>query len=413
MIKKLRRKFILINMITVTLILLAVLFLQCFSSSQRFRRESTDMLHRVLQDNTGFPQPRMDLPQRKEPSDRNFISIFTVVLSADGAIEISQGITSEVSENLAREAVTAALKQDKKEGTLSALSLRYLRDDQDGKHRIAFADMTMEASAMRNLILTSLLIFFGGTFVLFIISYFLARLALKPAQAAWDQQSRFVADASHELKTPLTVILANLKILKDHPDSTIAEQSHWLDNTQKEAARMRKLVENLLFLARSEATTATLPRSVCNISDLLWNCLLPLESMAFDDGILFLEDIQPDLFILANTEQLKQLVIILLDNACKYAGGEKKVSIGLTRTPDKICLTVHNTGTPIPSEELSHLFERFYRSDKSRTRKKDGYGLGLSIAETIVKGHHGKIRVTSDVDTGTTFSVFFPAAAPE
>lgn len=413
MIEKLRRKFILINMTIVTLVLIAVLFLVCFSSYQRYRSQSQDTLRRLLTEHRDFPGPQPDDMIRQERTPENLIPVFTVEIDSDGEIKILHQSSSDITQEQAKAAVTAALEDDKPDGTIRNLSLRYLRDDSSQMKRFAFADTTMEESAMRNMILTSLLVLAGSMLLLFIISYFLARVSLKPVQQAWDQQSRFVADASHELKTPLTVILANLKILLAHPDQTIAEQAHWIENTQEETARMRKLVDNLLFLARSESVQRMNVMGPVNLSDLVWNSLLPLEALAFEEGVTFCEDIKSDLWVYGDSEQLKQLVIILLDNACKYAEGNKLITVTLAMSQEKIQLTVTNTGTPIPPEDLPHLFERFYRSDKSRSRKEGGYGLGLSIAQTIVKGHRGKIRVTSDAPSGTTFSVFFPAVEPE
>lgn len=413
MIEKLRRKFIFINMTIVTLVLIAVLFLVCFSSYQRYCSQSQDTLRRVLTENQDFPGPQPDGMMRQDRNPGNLIPVFTVEVNADGEITILHRGTSEITEEQAKTAVAAALEDNKPNGTLQRLSLRYLRDDSIQLKRFAFAGTTMEEAAMRNMILTSLLVLAGSLLLLFIISYFLAKVTLKPVQQAWDQQSRFVADASHELKTPLTVILANLKILLAHPDQTIAEQSHWIENTQEETSRMRKLVDNLLFLARSESGQRTKSLEVLNLSDLVLNSLLPLEALAFEEGVTFCEDITPGLCVYGNSSQLKQLVIILLDNACKYTEGNKLVTVTLAKIQEKLLLTVTNTGMPIPPEDLPHLFERFYRSDKSRSREEGGYGLGLSIAQTIVKGHRGKIRVTSEAPTGTTFSVSFPAAEPE
>lgn len=413
MIKKLRRKFIFINMTIVMLVLITVLALLCFSSSHRYSIESSNALHRFLESDQKGPSPRMIFPERRDDARMEPFPIFVIELLPDDTIQFLHSSNSEISDILAETAVRKVLEQGTTQGRIPSLSLRYLKDDSHENIRIAFADTTVEESAIQGMIFHSVLILIGSMFVLFVISYFLSNIALKPAQEAWDQQSRFVADASHELKTPITVILANLNILLTHPDSTISKQHKWISNTQEETLRMRKLVDNLLFLTKQEANPFPLQLARLNLSDTLWSCLLPLESLAFEEGITFQQDIQPNLFINADAEQIKQLVIILLDNAFKYAADQKVVSITLNVSQEKVCLSVTNTGPAIPAADLPHLFERFYRSDKSRTRKKDGYGLGLSIAESITKGHHGKIRVTSDVPNGTTFFVFFPAAEPK
>ena len=170
---------------------------------------------------------------------------------------------------------------------------------------------------MRSLILTSLLILAGSMAAFFIISLFLAKWALTPVERAWDQQNQFIADASHELKTPLTVILANLKILLSHKEDTISNQFRWIENTHTEASRMKKLVENLLFLARSESNTVPAAVNTFNLSDTVWSCLLPFESVAFEQGVTLNESVTPGLSMLGDEGQIKQLTAILLDNACK------------------------------------------------------------------------------------------------
>lgn len=172
---------------------------------------------------------------------------------------------------------------------------------------------------------------------------------------------------------------------------------------------MKELVENLMFLARSDANSTPFTKTTFSLSDLAWSCLLPFEPVAFDQGFSISEEITDGLSMAGDCSQIKQLFIILLDNACKYAGAEKKVFVSLKKESDKILLRVRNSRTPISQEELPHLFERFYRTDKSRARTAGGYGLGLAIAQTIVKNHHGKIAVASEESLGTTFTVTLPA----
>ncbi len=406
MFQKLRRKFILINMSIVTLVLASVLFLLCFSSHRRFLTESFNALNRSLE--MGPIPPPIEPGQKEKRAPFDLIPVFITVLDGDNHVTQILQSSQEVTLELAQEAVDAALAYGENSGKLKNLSLRYLMEEKEGTLCIAFVDTIREESSMQNLILTSCLILLGSMCLLFIISWFLAGWALGPARKAWEEQNRFVADASHELKTPLTVILANLKILLSHPDETIKSQQRWIQNTQEEASRMQKLVKNLLFLARSEEEPLPQSTSPVNFSDLLWSSLLPFESLAFEQGVTLSEDIAPDLWVLGDAQQLRQLALILLDNACKYAGLEKKVRAVLSSSQDKVCLRVSNTGEPIPQEELPRLFDRFYRTDKSRSRKEGGYGLGLSIALRIIKGHHGKIRVTSDAENGTCFAVYLP-----
>lgn len=166
---------------------------------------------------------------------------------------------------------------------------------------------------------------------------------------------------------------------------------------------MKQLVEDMLFLAKTDDGSAPMLKQKLNFSDLVWGCVLPFEAVAYEQGIALEHQITPDLFLLGDEGQLKQLVIILLDNACKYAGPNGKVDIGLERQGDRVLFFVRNTGTPIPAEKLTHIFERFYRVDGSRAREKGGYGLGLAIAKQIAENHRGRLTVTSVQEEGTTF----------
>lgn len=410
MIKKLRRKFILINMSLVTLVLLIVFSTICVTSYQRLVNDSQMSMRKALEDGKGAHTKFEIGPGPKRP-DRPFPyqPIFCVLLDDDwNVLKLDSGDT-KVSDEVLAQAVSQIREEGKMTGTLVPLQLRYQMVLTPGGRKIAFADTSGERRSMISLILTSLLIGIGGLVAFFAISLFLANWALRPVAKAWEQQRQFVADASHELKTPLTVILANIGILLSHKEDKIGEQVKWVEYTRTEATRMKKLVDNLLFLARSDASAVPLVKGECNLSDAVWNCLLPFESVTFEQGVTLESEVAPDVHIIGNEGQLKQLVIILLDNACKYAGEHGEIHCILHKPQDnKVMLTVTNTGDVIPAESLAHLFERFYRVDKARTRESGGYGLGLSIAQSIVKHHHGKISAQSSAEAGTTFSVILP-----
>lgn len=408
MIRRLRRKFILINMTLVTLVLAAVLVALCLFNVHRYRADSMAAMVRALDMPANLP-PKMELSHRGNRQPAELLSSFLVVLEEDGRRIIIPGTSStQIDEDFALEAVQKALDSKKEQGKLPDLRLRFLKGAHMGKTAFAFVDTSHEASSMRSLLLISSLILVGALTAFFLISLFLSHLALRPVEQAWNQQNQFIADASHELKTPLTVILANLKILLAHPADSILSQAKWIQSTQAEATRMKKLVEDLLFLAKSEAHALPLKKEDVNFSDLILSCLLPMESLAFEQGVLIQEQLIPDLHVTGNGDQLKQLCVILLDNALKYAGKEKRVTVRVASSQGKLLFTVQNTGSPIPEEELPHLFERFYRSEKSRGRKEGGYGLGLSIAFAIVQAHGGRITVTSTESQGTAFCVTLP-----
>lgn len=296
------------------------------------------------------------------------------------------------------------------EGVIPELDLRYLRETgPDGETRIAFADRGWERSTLWSMVGSFLLVGALALGAFFLISLLLSGLALQPAERAWEQQRRFVADASHELKTPLTVILTNTGILLRHPEQTVAQQRKWVEYIREEAQRMRELVEDLLFLARHDAGRDQAPAQTVDLAELLWSALLPFEPVAFEQGVTLESGIQSGVTVRGRSEELRRLAAILLDNAVKYAGPQGQVRVALARgEKGGACLTVRNTGPAIPPEHLEHLFERFYRADNSRARSSGGYGLGLAIAKSIVDSHRGTITVQSREEEGTCFTVRLP-----
>ena len=174
------------------------------------------------------------------------------------------------------------------------------------------------------------------------------------------------------------------------------------------AEQMKELVDDLLFLAKSDAARQPAARAETAMSEVALGCLLPFESVAFEAGVALKHRITPGLSLRGDEGQLRRLVMILLDNAVKYAGPGGTVTFTLERHQERLRLAVHNTGEPIPPEHLPHLFERFYRADAARNRSGGGYGLGLAIARSIVEGHHGRLTVTSTAAAGTTFTALLP-----
>lgn len=412
MIRKLRGQFILINMAFVISILAVVLGIFYYTGVKRLERQmSMSIMQAINQDRSGAPPDKVEFGRRPRDNPPPLTPTFVVTLNKDKSIENIHENNITVTQDLASTLVQLVEAGGSSDGILKDYSLRYIKMDTIDGTKIGFGDQSYEWNNLKSLLINCLLIFSVSVILFLILSLFLSRLALKPVETAWKQQSQFIADASHELKTPLTVILANLQILSSHRESTIRDQEKWLDNTKEESSRMKQLVEELLFLARSDAgalQAVQVTRLPLDFSDIVLNGVLLFESVAFENKVTLDNDIDPGITLEGCEAQLKQVVTILLDNACKYAGRNGSVSIGLKKSPHHAVLTVQNTGEPIPLEEQKHIFERFYRTDKSRVRKEGGYGLGLSIAKTIIDQHKGKITVASAAETGTIFTVHLP-----
>jgi len=411
MIQSLKKKLIFINMSLVFVVLLAVFTGLCLytanNQQQNAQRGLTALLQRRSEDAPKLDIGKSDdskggLPQR----NNDLLAGFVVVINNDSTATIESSHSINISDDTVQTLAQLAQNSSQKSGLLRAYSLRYYTSIDNGKTRIAFLDATSDIAAMAELVVSSLLVGLFALLAFFFVSLLLANLALKPVEAAWIRQKQFVADASHELKTPLTVILANQKILLAHPEKTVAEQSQWIENTQSEGDRMKSLVEDLLFLAKTDDGVSKETLSDVNLSDVAQGSMLSFASLAFESGITLNDSIQPGIILTGSEPKLRRLCGVLLDNALKYVNRNGTVDIELNAENGFAQLRVHNTGTPIPEEELPHLFERFYRVDRARSA--GGYGLGLSIAQSIVEAHGGRITVSSSNASGTTFTAILP-----
>lgn len=426
MIRSLRIKFIATNMLLVSLVLAVVFTGQVFSAYRRaegqiFRAQvqTLDWMAHAGKRTFRFQfdgLPAEDRPPLEEqnedrPQPRDFPSAptFAVELDEDGqVVDLMTGPGSEVTEDTAQQLADQALSRGSDQGSLAEQDLSYLFREENGKRYLVFADNSMVASSVWNQVGTSLLICAGALLLFFLISLLLAKLALKPVEAAWTSQRQFVADASHELKTPITVILANTDMVLGHPEDTVEQQSKWLGYIREEALGMKKLVEDLLFLAKGDAQRtrgATAPVSLSKVVD---EALLSFEPVAFEGGVTLSQEVEPELWVQGDEGQLRRLAVILLDNAVKYAGEAGTVTVKLAQAGERVTLSVHNTGAPIAPEHLEHIFERFYRADAARDRDRGGYGLGLSIAKAIAGAHAGRLTAASSQVEGTTFTLTLP-----
>jgi signal transduction histidine kinase len=420
MIRRLRRKFVALTMALVSVVLIAVFALLLISTYRQQRSDTMSALYRTM-DQSSPQKPEI---VRQDSGSGGFAPhdaghggapdsstvTFWVLADTSGTITDQDTESVDITSDTLEDITAEVLAGGKEQGILSNPDLRYLvRTTPDGT-RIAFADRSSELSAMRLILLRLGLIGLCALGAFFGISVLLARIAVRPVEIAWEQQRQFLADASHELKTPLTVILANAGILAAHPQASVASQEKWLDGIQDEGGRMKKLIEDLLFLARADAARTPPVLTRVDFSDAVQSSALSFESVAYEKGVTLDTEVVPGLTVQGDAAQLRRLATILIDNACKYADGEKRVHLLLCPAGDFVRLRVENTGAAIAPEELPHLFERFYRTDRSRTQgKAGGFGLGLAIAASIVQTHHGTIQAQSENGL-TSFTASIPAA---
>lgn len=255
------------------------------------------------------------------------------------------------------------------------------------------------------------IILFGSVLglILSIISgFYLANKALIPIQKSWEKQSGFVADASHELRTPLAVIQTHLELLFRHPSKTIEEESETIFKSLSEVKRVNKLVEDLLTLARTDSNDQLINPNVFSMDKLLELIVEQVEPIAELKDIKMEKKIEQNLLFYGDKERLHQLFVILLDNAIKYTPSGGLISIFAKKEGNYLKVSISDNGIGISEKDLPHIFDRFYRSDKSRSRSEGGTGLGLSIAKWIVEAHSGQISVISQLTKGTQFMIKLP-----
>jgi len=403
MIKSLRKKFIFINMLLVFAVLIIVFFAQFASTHRQLQEESNQSLQMALEKKDNQKPPKFEIGQPRS-NDFTARTLFVVSIDQNGGRELLSAENISISDEQLSLIVEKALSSESKQRILRDYNLRYMISNKGKEIKIAFIDISDDIKTLENTVVTLIFSCVAALIAFFFISLYLSKWALRPVERAWEQQRRFVADASHELKTPLTVILANTGILKSNRLSTVEQQMNWIENTGAEATRMKKLVDSLLFLAKADNTELSVTLSKVNLSDIAISSALAFESVAFERGVLLAtSEIAADIYISGNEAQLKQLIGILLDNAVKYSEEKGVVTLSLETRQSKAALTVHNQGSYMAADDLEHVFDRFYRADKSRSA--EGYGLGLAIAKSIVDAHGGKISVRSDAVHGTTFTV--------
>jgi signal transduction histidine kinase len=267
--------------------------------------------------------------------------------------------------------------------------------------QISFLDITDSQNTLTKLLFTLIIIGLISLVALFSVSLYFANRSIRPLKDSWNKQRQFVADASHELKTPIAIIGANIDAIRSKEEETVQSQSKWLDYIQIEIGRMSRLIGNLLYLARSEDAKETeVSFDISSVSD---GVVFAMEAAALEKDISIYKQITPNIIVKSNEEKIKQVILILMDNAVKYTNNGGEIRVNLHENKGKVSFSVQNTGSGIEADKLPNIFDRFYRADSSRDTKTGGYGLGLSIAKAIIERSKGNIFAKSENGL-TTFS---------
>ena len=344
----------------------------------------------------GMPGDRNGEPDKDEPRFQ-LSTFYSVAYSPDGQIiSVKNGNDFLKSEEELKNTAAAILKKGKTSGKTGNIS--YLVVEREDYTLVAMIDGTINSDNQSLLFRQMLIIGSAALAVLIVIAVFTARRIVRPLEENDIRQKRFVSDAGHEFKTPIAVISANSELLRRQ-----IGESEWLDNIDYENERMSDLVKQLLVLSKTESGEE--PKEILDFSKLVGGEVLPFESLAFEKGKRIDSSIEEGISVNGNPGHLKQLVSILLDNALSHGTGDT-IELNLARERHSAVLTVKNQAPEMSAEQLSHLFDRFYRADETRGQSGSHYGLGLSIAKAITDAHGGQINAAyADGTAVFTFSI--------
>ena len=397
MIRTLQRKFIFSAMLAITVLLVSLLGSLNVINAMLNVREA-DMLLDMLVTIESSPVPQMARPpmdrntsgDRKPPVNENKrMSAVYFVTRTDGSGSVVYADVSRIA-NITEEQATvmtkAAVQNKKTEGRMSAFRYRSVLDSQEKETVWVFLNTTEQLQSIFRLIAVSCIIGTVCWLIMFFFVLLLSRRAIRPIAAGIERQKQFVADAGHEIKTPLAIILANTEAMELH-----AGENKWSRNIREQVTRLGDLMQNLLMLSKIDEGNIAVTKENISISDLITEGTVMFREAMELKQITSVCRIQSDLTVHANKELLERLISILLDNVVKYTPRNGKVVIELFRNDKGTQLIVANECEKLPNCPPEKLFDRFYRADQARTQKNGGYGIGLSAAQSIVEAHGGSI----------------------
>ena len=378
--KKLRLRFLLISWGLLVLLLLAVcgavsvyMYESAVTETESVLRHAAET-QELSDDTRGMVGMQLDEHGKLIGSDQLHLSLSSETVSA-----LAAAVSTEGGQHIGT-------------AELDGMKFRYLAVLRRGGAWVAAAECTQEQTLAKSLRRNVVFFMLIGTVLLLPVGMLLASWVSRPIETAWEKQNDFVSDATHELKTPLTVIATNTEAVLANPDAPISSQERWLDSIQGETSRMAGLVADLLFLAKIDAGEIKLEPEELAVSDLLEGMCMEREADIFEAGRMFDYELTPDLKYRGDWKRLRQMFEALLDNAVKYTpeGGAIRLVVNRDRKL-RTRVVISNSGNPIGEEHLPKIFDRFYRVDPSRARSTGGYGLGLCVAKSIAELHGGTI----------------------
>jgi signal transduction histidine kinase len=457
MIKKLRIKFIVMTMISLSLVLGIIMAGVNIINYRGIVKDADEILEVLMENDGKFPQidnkgdlsedvsgemdlPKTDsediIPEQNNPGDRGPIGdepdstdmqdkklvkrndstgimtpetpyesrFFSVLLDEKGnTISVDTGKIAAIDTSEAISYGYNIFQQKQEKGFLDVY--RYIKKENEGGIRIIFLDCSRNMASFRSFLITSLIISLVGIIaVLFLLIIFSKRL-VKPMAESYEKQKQFITDAGHEIKTPLSVIQADVELL----EMECGEENEWICDIQNQIKRMTALTNDLIYLARMEEGENSLQYVEFSFSDMVEEVVQSFQAPALTKNISLNVNLEDLLTIKGSEKTLRQLVTILMDNAIKYSPDNEEVLVNLKKKNKSICLQITNaTHEQAEDTQLDHMFDRFYRGDSSRNSQTGGFGIGLSIAKAVVDVHKGKISASLTEENKLCITAILP-----
>ncbi|MDE7104265.1 MAG: GHKL domain-containing protein [Ruminococcus sp.] len=351
----------------------------------------------TITDGNKPPEPPANKHDEPVPKSINSIDFF-IIMADDKGEYIASLNNDDMTSETAQTYITQILHNKNKSGMADNYS--FFTEQKSNGTLMVLTDKSAEINIMNKLKRTTFIVGIISIVILSVAAYFLSGLIVKPLKETFEKQKRFISDASHELKTPLTVISANADVLSGE-----LGYNKWLNYIQDQTDRMNVLVNDLLSLTRLENKTTDFIQTEFNLSQAIINTALPFECQAFESKKNFVLNIDENISVIGSEQHIKQMAGIFIDNALKYSKENGTVRVSLTKEDGKPVFSVYNTGMGVKESEKYKIFERFYRSDESRNRATGGYGLGLAIAKSIIDKHKFKIDVENEEGKSICFVV--------
>ena len=396
MFDKLKLKFVLINMSLLTVVFISIFGTLYFMTNESMNRETNRSLNALMIDNHK-PRPNTSNIMVDVDDNGNIVKKF---------ISFNLNVDTDDLQNAINKILNN--KNDSSKININKEPYVYLKRTSSTTTKIVFLNISYQENFKLSLLKIFISVGSISLIALLIISMYLTNKSIKPIKDVFDKQKQFIADASHELKTPLTIIKTNTSLVLSNPEDTVKNQRKWINYINLQTDRMSELVNEMLSLAKLDTEKNTLIFSSINISKIIESMILQFDTIIYENGINLYTKIDNDIFITGDKESIKKLFSIIMDNAIKHTNDNGSIHVNLVLDKNTVKLSIKNTGKGISSEHIEKIFERFYRVDSSRVRETGGYGLGLSIAKSIVEQHKGNIYAKSTVDKYTTFFVEFP-----